>query len=167
MGVYPLWTSTGEVRRVSAGGGGGGKVRIWDGVQGLQAPQNHVIVFQILREGAISLWQQLASHSGKYTEGTEEVGTDISDFGVGGSGLQDTRDILQGSDPSSATVNIGDMGNEPTHKNNDGEISPPGGLFYHRKTTEGIGGEWGGHGRELEVPPSGWDDYGGRAGGGG
>ena len=81
------------------------------------------------------------------------MGTDISDFGVGGSGLQDTRDILQGSDPSSATVNIGDMGNEPTHKNNDGEISPPGGLFYHRKTTEGIGGEWGGTEGSWRYPP--------------
>ena len=48
-------------------------------------------------------------------EGIEEVGADISDFGSGGSVIQDTRDIFQGGGPSSDIVHIRYMGHDPIH----------------------------------------------------
>ena len=46
------------------------------------------------------------------------------DFGVGGRGCQDIKDILQGGGPSDATVCVGDMSHEPTHPQDAGGISP-------------------------------------------
>ena len=52
--------------------------------------------------------------------------TDISDFGAGGCGRQNVRDILQGGGPSSDTIKIGDVGHDPKYWKYDGVISPPG-----------------------------------------
>ena len=58
--------------------------------------------------------------------------TAISDFGAGGRGDQYSRYILQGDSPIDATVLIGHIGNDPTHRQDTREISPSGGSLSDR-----------------------------------
>ena len=87
-----LQEKLGEVAPALGGWRGVGKG--WYGIQGPRAPYWNVIIFQISQEGALSLWWRLSNSIVKYWEGTEELGTSILDFWVGGNGWQDDGYLL-------------------------------------------------------------------------
>ena len=115
--------------------GGGGYV-----MQGLWVPSHNGIVFEIPREGSLSLGRQMDCSGGQYLVGPEEVGPSVPDFGTGWRGRHDVGDILQGVSSGGALVRVGGVGHDPTHPKDSVGISTSGGPPDDGETTvEGRG----------------------------
>ena len=60
-------------------------------------------------------------------EGTEEVGSYVMDTWAGWGGCKDFRNILKGGCTEHTPLWIGDVGDEPPNRLDNGEIPPQGG----------------------------------------